>query len=421
MRAAAAERRRCKPREGFAPDQLRPADMLLGFLWLGIAFLLAAAVVAVLGAAVGVERGRWLAIHLALVGGVSQFVLGAAQFFAGAFLATGPPPRRLIRAQMALWGSGTVLVAWGVVEALSLPTVAGAVALLAALALFAAALLGLRSASLQQAPWALRWYLTAAGFLACGVIAGTALAEGVSWTAGSLLPAHLALNVAGWLGCAIVGTLHTFFPSLTRTMLPLPRLQLPTFIAWSLGAAAQAAGYALSLPGLAVAGWGCLLLAAALLAANVAGCARAGRPLALTAQLVGAAQVCLLVGIAVALIGVASSPAASLTGSTRSAAAALLLAGWVGMTVLGSLLHLLSVVRHVRTLPRPAPLAEGRADGLLAPLGLLGAAGLAASQAAGLGALALPSLAALLAVYLVVGRRALGVAVGALRAAPVRL
>lgn len=417
----AAIGRRCEPRKTFDPDGLRPTDMLLGFLWLGIGFLVLAAATAAFGSAIGIERARWLAIHLALVGGVSQFVLGAAQFFAGAFLATGPPPRALIRAQMALWGCGTLLVAWGVAGARTAPTLLGAAALLGALAVFAAALAGLRSASLQRAPWALRWYLTAAAFLACGVVAGAALAEGVAWTAGSLLPAHLALNVAGWLGCAIVGTLHTFYPSLTRTELPLPRLQGPTFAAWSLGAAAQAIGYALDQPWLAVVGWGCLLIGAALLSVNVLLCARAGWPLSLSAQLLGAAQACMIAGLGVALIGVASSPAAALTGSTRSAVAALLLAGWVGMTVLGSLLHLLSVIRHVRTLPRPAPAPAWPVDGMLAPLGLLGAAGLAASQLAGLPALALPSAAALAAVYLMLGARALGVAVGALRAAPVRL
>ena len=34
----------------------------------------------------------------------------------------------------------------------------------------------------------------------------------------------MALNLAGWFGAAIVGTLHTFYPSLTQTQLRLPTL-----------------------------------------------------------------------------------------------------------------------------------------------------------------------------------------------------
>jgi hypothetical protein len=51
------------------------------------------------------------------VGGVSQLVLGAAQFFAGAFLATDPPRRELVRVQLVTWNVGALLVAIGVHEA----------------------------------------------------------------------------------------------------------------------------------------------------------------------------------------------------------------------------------------------------------------------------------------------------------------
>lgn len=115
-------------------------------------------------------------------------------------------------------------------------------------------------------------------------------------------------------------------------------------------------------------------------------------------------------------MGVASTPGAALIGSERAAAA---VPGWVGLTVVGSLLHLLAVLRHVRSLPRPSPPGVGVLDPYLTPLVLLGVAALAAAQFAGLGALAgPPGAAALLVVYALAGARAVGLAVAAVRAAP---
>ena len=76
---------------------------------------------------------------------------------------------------------------------------------------------------------------------------------------GSLLGAHLAFNLGGWLGGAIVGTLHTFAPSLTRSMLHFPRLQPLTFGFWSSGIGLLALGYGFGNEGLAIAGWSLLV------------------------------------------------------------------------------------------------------------------------------------------------------------------
>ena len=90
--------------------------MLAAFFAPGIVFLLAGAAVAAGDLLVDWPHAHWLALHLAFVGGVSQLVLGAGQFFAGAFLATDPPSRRLLGTQLATWNVGTVLVAIGVPE-----------------------------------------------------------------------------------------------------------------------------------------------------------------------------------------------------------------------------------------------------------------------------------------------------------------
>ena len=330
---------------------LRPTDLLAGFIRAGIAFMLAGAVVALLDAigALG-WYGRWLALHLVLLGGVSQLILGAGQFFSTAFLATDPPSRTMVRAQLALWSTGTILVAIGVPTGHATLTDLGGAAILAGLALFATALRQLERRSLQRARWAIRWYYACAASLGLGAVLGVLLARGVAWEHGSLLGAHLALNLGGWLGTAIVGTLHTFYPSLTRTPLRRPRLQGSTFVAWTLAVAALAVGYAFDAGAAIAFGWGGLTIAATLLAVNVAGCARAAeRPLAVTAKLVGAGQVLLLAGLLVALAAaVADGPEAPLYDPWRDPVGVLLLAGWVGLTVAGSLVHLLGVLKRAR-------------------------------------------------------------------------
>jgi hypothetical protein len=102
------------------------------------------------------------------VGGVSQLVLGAGQFFAGAYLATDPPRRELVRLQLCAWNAGTVLVAIGVPADVALATLAGALLLAIGLGAFLVGLDSLRRRSLQRAPWAVRWYEACAGFLGAG-------------------------------------------------------------------------------------------------------------------------------------------------------------------------------------------------------------------------------------------------------------
>jgi nitrite reductase (NO-forming) len=416
--------RRCRPRpRPLALGGPRPTDLLAAFFLVAIAFLLAGAIVAILNAAgLAGRHGHWLALHLALLGGVSQLVLGAGQFFATAFLATDPPPRRLTRAQLAVWTAGTLLVATGVPSGTRALVDAGGLALLAGLLLFSRALADLERRSVQRARWAVRWYHASAGCLALGALAGVAMARGTAWTHGSLLGAHVALNLGGWLGAAIVGTLHTFYPSLTHTRLPRPRLQAPTFAAWIGGVAALAAGAAFDAGVLLGAGWSLLALAAALLAVNLLGCARAAQPpLGLPVRLVGIAQAFLLTGLLLALAALAADgPWAPLTGAWRSALATLLLAGWIGLTVAGSLLHLLAVLRRVRHLGERMPAARPRADRALALLAALAVAALALTRAPTLAGLGDAAEVAVAAVGAALAARALGLAAQAVRGARLR-
>ena len=390
--------------------------MIGAYFLAGIAMLLAGVVAAFVNAVDPWAWGRWLALHLIFVGGISQLVLGASQFFVGAFLATDPPGRGRIRAQLGCWNLGAVLLAIAVPIG-SKPLVWLAVAcLLAGLLLYGSGLLAMRRDSLQAAPWATRWYLAAAGALGFGIVAGILLATHVVWAHGDLLGAHMALNVAGWFGTAIVGTLHTFYPSLTGTRLRHPRLERMTFAAWTGGIAVLATSLAISDHVGAVAGWLLLLAAAVMLMVNLLASARTAQQHSAAACLVGGAQAFLVAATFAGLaLTVGGEPWTALLGEQRVMVAALAVAGWIGLTVAGSLLHLLALMARVRRLDRPArPATRERLTvlaGVAVAAGVLGAvAGL------GVGAALL-----LTGGYAILGSRIAVLAARATRAAPVRV
>lgn len=398
--------RRCRPRE-FDATAPRPSALLAAFFATALVMLAASAVSAIAYTVTGEVPLHWLALHLALLGGVSQLILGAGQFFACAFLATSPPSRRLIFAQLAVWNAGTVLVAVGVTTTATSVVDAGAVLLAAGLVLFAGSLRAMQRRSLQRARWALRWYVGSSACLGIGVLLGVLLARGTAWSHGSLLGAHLAFNVAGWLGTAIVGTLHTFIPSLTATKLRFGRLQGPTFGLWLGGVVALALGAAFDTDAVVLVAWMALTAAAAALAINVAGSVRtAPITLALPARLIALAQIFLLAGIIVALIATIShGPTEPFTGQARGPLSNLLLIGWLGMTVAGALLHLLAVLARIRdfsvTIPAPQPTRDRAFVGLAG----VAVATRALAHAPGLGDLHAPATVVLvLASMLLAGR-----------------
>jgi len=122
------------------------------FFLAGLLHIGASAVAGVAYAFSGSDRLHWLALHLLFLGGVSQLVLGAGQFFVCAFLATDPPPRQLLAAQLLAWNAGTVLVAVGVPTAHAGLVEAGGALIAIGLLLFAVALGGMERRSLQRAP-----------------------------------------------------------------------------------------------------------------------------------------------------------------------------------------------------------------------------------------------------------------------------
>jgi hypothetical protein len=121
---------------------------------------------------------------------------------------------------------------------------------------------------------------------------------------------------------------------------------------------------------------------------------------------IGLAQLFLPAAIAVAAAAaIANGAPDALIGAKREAVGTMLVAGWIGLTVLGSLVHLLSVVLRVRDLSRGMPTPRPARDSAVALLAAAGVATVALAEGAGLEWLRDPAGAVLLAAYVVLGLR----------------
>ena len=146
------------------------------FAIVAAAFLVAAALVAAVNAAAPMPHGWWLVAYLALVGGISQLLLGPGLMALARRGDAAAGGRGAWRARLALWNAGTVIVA--VADLADAPggVLAGSVMLTAALLLYASGLHeAIVTAHRPTTGWA-RAYVGLLAFLAISVVIGTVLA-----------------------------------------------------------------------------------------------------------------------------------------------------------------------------------------------------------------------------------------------------
>jgi len=144
----------------------------MGFKGCAAAFTVAAAVAAAVRIATPYAHAWWLVAYLALVGGLSQFLLGPGLSAIVRRSKRDAPSRRTSSAQLVLWNVGTALVAIAVLAGTSAGVIAGSVLLLAALGSFA---LSLRRTGSVTRGWPLG-YLLLVLFLVSSVFTGAGLA-----------------------------------------------------------------------------------------------------------------------------------------------------------------------------------------------------------------------------------------------------
>ncbi|WP_436326109.1 multicopper oxidase domain-containing protein [Brevibacterium sp. FAM 27836] len=169
----------------------------------------------------GLPVARWLMIHLLVLGAVSHSILVWSQHFAQALLHTPSTAasRRSQSLRLGLLNIGTLVVIIGMMAGIWALVILGAAAVVAAVVWHGASLWnGARHALASRFAGTLHYYVAAAGILPVGVTFGVILADDLAdpWHS-RLLAAHALLNLLGWIGLTVIGTLMTLWPTMLRT------------------------------------------------------------------------------------------------------------------------------------------------------------------------------------------------------------
>ncbi|MFR9775769.1 hypothetical protein ACL02O_06880 [Micromonospora sp. MS34] len=291
---------------------------------------------------------RWLAIHLLLLGAVTNAIVIWSAHFSAAVLRTPPPTRRRAEAvRLALLNVGVAAVLTAGAGDLPRLGVPGAFLLLSALVWHLTSLAGqLRRALPSRFRVTVHYYLAAGLTLLTGVPVGAGmLVDGGSHQA-RLLLFHAHVNLLGWITLTVLGTLLTLWPTMLRTRLAdsavrdtvraLP-LAVTGLVLLGLGLLTwwrmiTAAGLALFLLGVLVA------VRPALAAA------RARPPYAFASWSLAAATGWLLVALVLDAATLLPADEPGTAADRFGVVLVPLLVGFVGQVLVGSLSHLLPVV-----------------------------------------------------------------------------
>jgi nitrite reductase (NO-forming) len=244
-----------------AADRLAPG-------WRGRRHLLPAALVLAYLLAGGVTMagsGRvagagWLALHLVLLGAVTNAIVVWSEHFASALLHARPGGAGFALARLLALNLAVVAVLSGVQGGRTALVAAGAALLVVVVLVHAAGLAArIRRALATRLGDTVWFYVAAASALVAATGLGLLLAGGGASSADgyrAIRLAHAHLNVLGWIGLAVLGTQFTLWPTMLRTrMVPsLPTVINAVFLLTVGGLAVATAGLLARQRGLAVAG-----------------------------------------------------------------------------------------------------------------------------------------------------------------------
>lgn len=177
----------------------------------------------------GSSFGPWLMVHLLLLGALSTAILVWSQHFADSLLKNTAPGGRYwlgVRLTVHTVGAATVMI--GMTGAWWYAVLAGGI-LVGINALVHATILvrQLRGALPARFSPLVRYYIAAAGCLVVGVTLGILMAHPGSTAAGDaaaaadsyerLYIAHIGLNLLGWVGLTVIGTVALLLPTVLHS------------------------------------------------------------------------------------------------------------------------------------------------------------------------------------------------------------
>ena len=297
-----------------------------------------------------VPESPWLLVHLLLLGAVTNAIFVWSAHFADALLrrrATNGS-RRWQAARQVTLNVGVVTVVAGMVSAHWSLTLVGSVVVGAAAAGHGIALaLQARAALPSRFGATVRYYICASMALPIGAGLGATLARDPAEPRhGRLMVAHITLNLLGWVGLTVMGTLVTLWPTMLRTRIAegaerVARQALP-ILAGSV--VVTVAGALTGLQALAAAGVAAYLGGVLWAVRPLAQATRSKAPSAYATWSVMAGVVWLtgsLLGLVAVLV---SSPTWASVTDRLGLLVAPLAAGFVAQVLLGALSYLVPVV-----------------------------------------------------------------------------
>ena len=168
-----------------------------------------------------VPESTWLLVHLLLLGAVTNAIFVWSAHFTDALLRrhTTSGSRRWQAFRLIALNLGILTIVVGMVSALWILTLFGSVIVGSAAAAHGIVLaLQARAALPSRFGATVRYYISASLALPVGAGLGAALARDPMepWQ-GRLMLAHITLNLLGWIGLTVLGTLVTLWPTMLRT------------------------------------------------------------------------------------------------------------------------------------------------------------------------------------------------------------
>jgi nitrite reductase (NO-forming) len=297
-----------------------------------------------------VPAPRWLLIHLLLLGAVTHAILVWSRYFADALLHTPARPgdRRVQSARLLLLNAGVVVVLTGVLaDAWPVATVGAAAVGTAVVWHGGSLLLQLRRALPSRFGATVRYYVAAAALLPVGLTLGSLLARGLGDPRhDQVMVAHVAVNVLGWMGLTVVGTLLTLWPTMLRTrMVPgaerAAQRALPVLVVAVLVVASGALAGLLPVVVLGLVGY---LAGLAVLAVPLVRAAQVRPPASYPTWSVAAGLLWLSGAVLALAVGFATTSSWRTAGTVFERVTPALAAGFGAQVLLGALSYLVPVV-----------------------------------------------------------------------------
>ncbi|CAB4965765.1 unannotated protein [freshwater metagenome] len=311
-----------------------------------VGWLLAAVIVALVHQ--WVPEPRWLLLHLLLLGAAGHAILVWSRYFADTLLRGPATPRREQSIRLATFDLGAVAVTIGVALDGWLLVLAGAVAVALAVTWHVASLAqGLRGRFRSRFAPTVHYYLAAGALLPVGATLGVWLARGLTDPLDARVRiAHAGINVLGWVGLTVLGTLVTLWPTMLRTRLAegaekASRAALPVLV---VGIALVAAAAWADQPRVVAVGLVTYLAGVLVLARPMVDAARVKPPGSFPTWSVGAGVLWLAAMLAWVSVRIAVGGQWDDGSTALHDAAPFLAAGFVAQVLLGALSYLVPVV-----------------------------------------------------------------------------